>query len=175
MGYDLEWVELPPPVAAARDCFEAGLGCDHDVPCSETYHVLADPFQFSLNLAGMEFCRDGMRRAAMTYAAERPPFPDWPFASWQDWCSAEPSRRADYLAAERAVAAQTVAGMIGIPEFKFASNDSWIVGAQEICQALERYAVAPPALRAELEADDLWCQWLRWLRETIDHGGFTVG
>lgn len=175
MGYDFEWVELPAPAAAARDCFEALLGCDHGVPCDESYAILAEPFRFHLNISGMALCRDGMRRAAMTYEAEHQPFPDWPFAGSEDWQAADPSRRAEYDAAERVASAQTVPGMVGIPEFKFLSNGPWIVGTQEISEALERYEAASPVLRVEWEADELWCRWLGWLRETVDHGGFTVG
>jgi hypothetical protein len=174
VGYDFEWVGLPAPAAAARDCFEAFLGCEHGVPCHESYDILAEPFRFHLNIAGMALCRDRMRRAEMTYAAEPQPFPEWPFSS-EEWQAADPGRRAEYDAAERAASAQTVAGMVGIPEFKFLSNGPWIVGSQEIGQALERYAEASPVLRVEWEADTLWCQWLDWLRETVAHGGFTVG
>lgn len=80
MGYDFEWVGLPAPAAAARDCFEAFLGCDHGVPCHESYDILAEPFRF----------QDRMRRAAMTYEAEHQPFPEWPFSS-EEWRAADPS------------------------------------------------------------------------------------
>jgi len=87
------------------------------------------------------------------------------------WDSAE---RDEYNSAERAASAQTVAGKTGIPEFKLTSNGPWLVSADEIGQALDRYDAASPVLRSELEADELWRTWLEWLRETIDHGGFTV-
>jgi hypothetical protein len=80
VGYDFEWVGLPAPAAAARDCFEAFLGCDHGVPCHESYDILAEPFRF----------QDRMRRAAMTYEAEHQPFPEWPFSS-EEWRAADPS------------------------------------------------------------------------------------
>ncbi|WP_200882750.1 hypothetical protein [Amycolatopsis sp. MJM2582] len=176
MGYDLEWVDLPEPAAAARDRFEACLvRCVHVPHCASSYFELAAPFQFHLNVMGMAACREGMRRTAMTYEAEYRPFPAWPFADTEDWLSAAQDRRDEYDSAERAASAQTVAGMVGIPEFKLMSNGPWIVGDQEIGQALERYATAPAVLRSELEADELWRDWLAWLRETSGHGGFIVG
>ena len=175
MSYDLEWVELPEPAAAARDRYEADLGfCDHVPPCQEPYFTLARPYRFHLNAAGMGLCRAGMRRAAMTYQAEPRPFPAWPFTGAEDWRTADQSRRAAYNKAERAASAQTVPGMIGIPEFKLLSNGPWLVSSAEIRQALGSYQASAPGLQAELEADDLWRSWIEWLRETADHGGFTV-
>jgi hypothetical protein len=175
VSYDLEWVELPEPVAAARDRYEADLGfCDHVPPCQEPYFTLAEPYQFHLNIAGMGLCRAGMRRATMTYQAEHRPFPAWPFTGIEDWRTAEQSRRDAYNKAERAASAQTVPGMIGIPEFKLLSNGPWLVSAAEIRQALGRYQASSPGLQAELETSDLWRSWIKWLRETADHGGFTV-
>ncbi|MFF0389956.1 hypothetical protein ACFYS8_14895 [Kitasatospora sp. NPDC004615] len=179
MSYDLEWVELPEAAAEARtrweSCTARGLACDHVPRCSEAYFSLTAPFQFQLNLAGMAVCRDVMRRTGMTYPAEQQPFPAWPFKDIEDWRSADQARRDAYNAAERAASAQTVAGHTGIPEFKLLSNGPWLVGSQEITQALDRYEEEPADERAELETGDLWREWLGWLRETAAHGGFTVG
>ncbi|MBV6703161.1 hypothetical protein KV557_39755, partial [Kitasatospora aureofaciens] len=142
--------------------------------------ILATPlhgtpsFQFHLNVAGMAVCRDVMRRSGMTYRAEHHPFPAWPFKDVEDWRSADQARRDAYVAAERAASAQTVPGQVGIPEFKLLSNGPWLVGSQEIAQALDRYEEAPASVRAEPEADELWRDWLGWLRETMVRGGFTV-
>ncbi len=175
MGYDLEWWELPEPAAAARDSFEACLdACDHFPKCVERYLTLAEPYRFHLNITGMGYCRARMRHTMMTYEAESRPFPAWPFTGMEDWRAADQSLRDAYDEAERAASAQTVPGMIGIPEFKLLSNGPWLVGAEEIGQALGRYQASSPALRAELEADELWRDWVGWLRETADHGGFTV-
>lgn len=178
MSYDLEWVELPEAVAEARSrwesCTDSGLPCDHVPRCSESYFSLAEPFQFHLNVAGMAVCRDVMRRSGMTYRAEHHPFPAWPFKDVEDWRSADQARRDAYVAAERAASAQTVPGQVGIPEFKLLSNGPWLVGSQEIAQALDRYEEAPASVRAEPEADELWRDWLGWLRETMVRGGFTV-
>ncbi|GAB3174095.1 hypothetical protein FHX75_14320 [Micromonospora palomenae] len=122
----------------------------------------------------MAFCRDGMHRAGMTYQATSQPFPAWPFDGIDDWRSAFQSRRDAYNKAERAASAQTVAGMVGIPEFKLMSNGRWLIGAREIEQALSCYQASSPSLRAELEGDDLWVAWLDWLRQAISHGGFAV-
>src|SRR5258707_1265285 len=71
VSYELEWVELPEPAAAARARYEACLvPCEHVPSCQEPYFSLAEPFQFHLNIAGMAFCRAGMGRAAMTYQSE---------------------------------------------------------------------------------------------------------
>ncbi|RKN42835.1 hypothetical protein D7223_22385 [Micromonospora endolithica] len=110
----------------------------------------------------------------MVYHATPRPFPDWPFDGVEDWRSADRSRRDAYHEAERAASAQTVAGRTGIPVFKLTSNGPWLVGAQEIEEALGCYQGSSPSLRAELERDDLWVAWLDWLRQTVQHGGFTV-
>lgn len=176
MGYSFEWVDLPEPAATARSCYQAHLELgDLCRPCTDKYHSLAAAYQFHLNIAGMAFCRGGMRRAGMTYQATPQPFPEWPFDDTDDWRSADQSRRDTYHEAERAASAQTVAGMVGIPEFKLTSTGPWLVGRSEIEQALNLYQASSPSLRAELEGDDLWVSWLDWLRETFRHGGFTVG
>jgi hypothetical protein len=178
MGYDLEWADLPEPAAAARSRFEAcsDLGglCVHAPPCLEEYETLAVAFQFHLNVAGMAVCRDGMCRTGMTYQATPQPFPAWQFKGIDDWRSADQSRRDAYSEAERAASAQTIPGMVGIPQFKLTSNGPWLVGPKEIEQALNCYEASSPSLRADLEEDDLWMAWLDWLRETVSHGGFTV-
>ena len=178
MSYELEWVDLPEPAATARSRFEAcsdrGALCVHAPPCRGEYESLATAFRFHLNIAGMAFCRDYMRRAGMTYQATPRPFPAWPFDGIDDWRSADQSRRDAYDEAERAASAQTVAGMAGIPVFKLTSNGPWLVGRREIEQAMNCYQASSPSLRAELEGDDLWVAWLDWLRETVSHGGFTV-
>lgn len=178
MSYDLEWVDLPEAAAEARSrwesCTDRGLPCEHVPRCSESYFSLAEPFQFHLNVAGMAVCRDGLRRSGMTYQAEHQPFPVWPFKDIEDWQSADQARRDAFNVAERAASAQTVPGKVGIPEFKLLSNGPWLIGAEEIAQALDRYEEASAAVRAELETDGLWRDWLGWLRETAVHGGFTV-
>ncbi|WP_217920102.1 hypothetical protein [Actinomadura sp. BRA 177] len=148
--------------------------CEHAPPCMEHYFNLAEPYQFHLNAAGMGFCRVCMRRTAMTYEAEPHASPKWPFSSIEDWVTADQRRRDAYNKAERAASAQTVPGQIGIPEFKFLSNGPWLVSAREVQQALDRYDAAPSDLRADLESDTTWRDWLEWLRETTNHGGFAV-
>ncbi|MEU7609123.1 hypothetical protein [Micromonospora sp. NPDC049204] len=178
MSYDLEWTDLPEPAATARSRFEACSElrdlCVHAPPCLHEYETLAAAYQFHLNIAGMGLCRDGMRRTGMTYHGAPQPFPAWPFQGIDDWQSADQSRRDAYNEAERAASAQTVPGMLGIPEFKLTSNGPWLVGAREIDEALDCYQASSPSVRAELDGDDLWAAWLDWLRETVSHGGFTV-
>ncbi|MET7383187.1 hypothetical protein ABZT08_31040 [Streptomyces sp. NPDC005526] len=179
MSYELEWADLPEPAAAARERFQAwvdsGMPSEQAQTCAEPWFALQEAFQFDLNIAGMSVCREGMRRVGMSFQAEPQPFPVWPFEGLEDWRAADQSRRDAYEAAERAVLSQSVPGQIGIPEFKLRSNDSWLVSPKEIEQALDRYEASPAELRAELEADELWCDWLGWLRETVTHGGFRVG
>lgn len=146
----------------------------HPPPCRDEYEALAAASQFHLNIAGMAHCRDGMRRTGMTYQATPQTFPAWPFDGIDDWQSADQSRRDAYNEAERAASAQTIPGMVGIPEFKLTSNGPWLVGAREIEEALNSYQASSPSLRIKLEQDDLWVAWLDWLRQTVGHGGFTV-
>lgn len=178
MTYDLEWADLPEPAATARSryetCSDLEYLCVHAPPCLDEYSTLAAAYQFHLNISGMGFCRGGMRRTGMIYQATAQPFPDWHFDGIDDWRSADQSRRDAYNEAERAASAQTVPGLVGIPEFKLTSNGPWLVGTREVEQALDCYQASSPSLRAELERDDLWVAWLDWLRLTVMHGGFTV-
>ncbi|WP_422734425.1 hypothetical protein ACN26Y_05515 [Micromonospora sp. WMMD558] len=178
MSYDLEWADLPASAAAARSrleaCSDLGDLCVHAPPCLGEYETLAAAYQFHLNIVGMAFCRGGMRRTGMTYQATPQPFPAWPFDGIDDWHSADQRRRDAYKEAEQAASAQTVPGMVGIPEFKLSSNGPWLVGAREIEQALDCYQASSPILRAALEGDDLWAAWIDWLRQTVSHGGFVV-
>ncbi|MFC8617233.1 hypothetical protein ACFT9M_12550 [Micromonospora purpureochromogenes] len=120
MGYEFERVDLPEPAATARGRYQACSDlehlCVHAPPCWEEYQSLAAAYQFHLNIAGMALCRDCMRRTGMTYQAISQPFPAWPFNGIDDWRSADQSRRDAYHEAERAASAQTIAGMVGIPE-----------------------------------------------------------
>ncbi|MEU0155017.1 hypothetical protein, partial [Micromonospora fulviviridis] len=163
---------------ASSDAHGSSTGGTTAPTAADDHHHSARPFRaayhFHLNIAGMAFCRNRMRRTGMTYQATPQPFPDWPFDDIDDWRS-DQSRRNAYNQAERAASAQTVAGMVGIPEFKLTSNGPWLVGTREIEQALTLYQASSPSLHAELERDDLWVTWLDWLRQTVNHGGFTVG
>ncbi|MFI5938002.1 hypothetical protein [Actinoplanes sp. NPDC051494] len=67
---------------------------------------------------------------------------------------------------------QTTPGRTGIPAFKLASNDRWLVTVREIDEALAAYASAPAELRTTLEADATWASWLAWLAVAREHGGF---
>ncbi|MFG3697678.1 hypothetical protein ACGF5C_07115 [Micromonospora sp. NPDC047620] len=152
MGYSFEWADLPEPATTARSRHQAHIELGELCRvCTDKYHSLAAAYHFHLNIAGMAFCRDGMRRTGMTYQATAQPFPDWPFDDIDDWRSADQSRRNAYFEAERAASAQTVAGMVGIPEFKLTSNGPWLVGAREIEQALVLYQASSPSLHAEME------------------------
>ncbi|MET8357420.1 hypothetical protein [Micromonospora sp. NPDC005171] len=62
----------------------------------------------------------------MTYQATPQPVPDWAFDSFDDWRN-DQHRRDAYNAAERAAAAQTSLGKVGIPEFKLTSNGPRVV------------------------------------------------
>jgi hypothetical protein len=76
VGYDFEWAELPEPAMAARERYQTCLDrCNHFPPCDDAYSILAEPFQFHLNMMGMGLCRAGMRRTAMTYLATPQSFP----------------------------------------------------------------------------------------------------
>lgn len=178
VSFDFEWVELPEPAASARaryeECIDLAERCTHSPRCHATYSDLAAPYAYHLNAAGMSVIRTWMQRTCMTYPAKHQPFPPWPFASVEEWHRASADRRDAYNAAERAASVQTVSGMNGIPTFKTLTNGPWIIGPVEIREALDAYASASAEVRREAQTDALWNNWLEWLRETEQHGGFHV-
>ncbi|WP_405360008.1 hypothetical protein OG535_15045 [Kitasatospora sp. NBC_00085] len=176
--YDLEWEQLPEPAAAARARFETCVErlpeCPHTPGCRAEYEALVPDYRMTLDHHQMGVCREGMRRTRMSYEADEPDFPDWPFAGMADWYAAPQGVRDAHNAADRAAQAHRVSGMAGIPEFKMTESGPWLVGPEEITEALARYATAPAAVRRELEAGPVWPLWLDWLQETARHGGFRV-
>lgn len=79
-------------------------------------------------------------------------------------------RRANQAARDRAVEQPT-----GIPAYKFASNDRWLVSPAEITAALAVYDGL-----AQAEQDELfgslgdWDGWIAFLRRAVDRRGFRV-
>jgi hypothetical protein len=59
----------------------------------------------------------------------------------------------------------------GIPAYKLAMIDGFVVGPKEISQALCLIDAWPPS---DDEGDELWKSWLDFLRLAVDCGGFIV-
>ncbi|MFF2662743.1 hypothetical protein ACFVUH_35975 [Kitasatospora sp. NPDC058032] len=177
--FSLEWEELPEPAASARgryeDCLEHHPECPHAPHCREPYEAAVGEYRMVLDGHQLGVCREGMRRTGMSYPAEEPEFPDWPFATTAEWYAAPQDVRDAHKAADRAARVYRVPGMAGIPEFKVRESGPWSVGPEEIGEALGRYEAAPAGVRAELEGGGVvWPLWLDWLRDPAGRGGFRV-
>jgi hypothetical protein len=100
-------------------------------------------------------CRPARGQVGITYTAEPRPFPDGRSPALR---TGRPLIRADGTPTTRQNVQpprKRCPGEFGIPEFEFLSNGLWTVNAREVRQALDAL-------------------WRDWLRETTEHGGFTV-
>lgn len=83
------------------------------------------------------------------------------------------NRIAEYRAAYHAVIDGAEAEPTGIPSFKLANNDGFLVSVAEISAALTAYEAHPHADIAEMPVGDpTWGRWTAFLRRAQTHSGF---
>ncbi|MFD9792073.1 hypothetical protein ACFWXK_14105 [Streptomyces sp. NPDC059070] len=111
------------------------------------------------------------------------PFPSWPELSAYglekthlqqeaEADAATANRIAEYRAAHQAVADACEAQPVGIPRYKLAYNDGFLIPPAEITAALTAYEAHPHAAVAELPlGDPTWGHWMTFLRRAKDLGG----
>ncbi|MEU4620559.1 hypothetical protein AB0G04_11355 [Actinoplanes sp. NPDC023801] len=167
MAIDLELADCAAARSRLTACQQAGPLCAHEPDCEAAlYRLLAraaadrpgedNPWEFRYRK--FADINEKMERAGMGYPAQP-----------RTWDSGDENDRPGNDDDWRA---QTVPGRLGIPAFKLLSNDRWLITAKEIDEALDAYTRTPDGLRTELETDQKWQDWLRWLAVARDHGGF---
>jgi len=174
-SYEMHWVDLPPEAAAVRTAYDEFIDSllsdeePHDAnraregsSLREAYEKAMEPYSCRFNIAAMARCRWLMDRFGMMVRADAIPWDDPQFAA--------PTLEAS----EELAGAQRVAGTAGIPSFKVESNGPWLVHVDEIEAALNAYDAAGKRKRQRAERDSVWQMWVEWLRETREHGGFSV-
>ncbi|MDF9813045.1 hypothetical protein [Streptomyces sp. SPB162] len=83
------------------------------------------------------------------------------------------NRIAEYRAAYQAVLDAAEAEPTGIPTFKLANNDGFLVTVAEISAALTAYEAHPHVDIAEMPVGDpTWGRWTAFLRHAQTHSGF---
>ncbi|HEV8652836.1 MAG TPA: hypothetical protein VG276_26475 [Actinomycetes bacterium] len=134
---------------------------------------------FRLNIFGMGRYRDAMERLGMVFwPVEEPQFPKHE-AFGLAGCPDEDA--GDLTPAERAYLDQVQAvtdgpcmeETPGIPGYKLASNDGWLVRPLEIRSALKRYHDQGEPVPEGVEPG-YWAQWVGFLARCGRSGGFRV-
>lgn len=185
MGYDMYWVQQPPEDKAAygaafaifnqrvreRDVFE------RDTPENEQAQKVvlealsdmehAERYYFRLNVWGMQTAREKMQEIGMLCDPPGPSSTDWDGVPEYDE-NVDDGGPA-YRQAHDAIVSAHRGECPGIPYHKLCSNDGWIVTPAEIRPALERAALNVPS-----DPPEWWSDWLDWLQEAEQHGGFEV-
>lgn len=83
------------------------------------------------------------------------------------------NRIAEYRAAYQAVLDGAEAEPTGIPTFKLANNDGFLVTVAEISAAMSAYEAHPHVDIAEMPVGDpTWGRWTAFLRRAQTHSGF---
>jgi hypothetical protein len=161
----------------------------------------ADRSYFRLNMGGMARFGDVMMHLGMIQGVHQPyPFPDAPenvdndfyeqvyaikddlaAGKSQDTLPASPVALA-YAQALYALLSWTPAAPTGMADFKFGSNDGWVVTPAEITAALTTYRQhTGDTVRAALDkagiseqGQEHWVRWIGYLVYAESHGGFLV-
>jgi hypothetical protein len=139
---------------------------------------------FRLNIWGMGVCAQAMHRLGMLDTATKSLA--WPEReafgvddkTWADWDWERPGEDAPealrrYYEAHEKALSHRPEKPTGICDFKFSSNDGWIVTPEEITAALATYderiggGATPPE-------SDWWGDWIDYLRRAATRGGFRV-
>lgn len=180
MGYDMYHENKPASEVAAydqahahfeeavrkRDSFPAGSP-EHEAGQKEVdaaYDLMnkAEAYYFRLNIFGMNRYLGAMGELGMLDSLSRGP-------TTKDWNS----RRSE--AGYETLRTKTAAHPIGLPTYKFGSNDGWLVTPEEIKAALARYQKPGPEFFTAHEVEeDYWDEWIQFLERAVERGGFRV-
>jgi hypothetical protein len=181
----------------ARDRFprESQGRRDAQEDVDRTYAALnkADRSYFRFNVWGMSKVVGAMMALGAAYdgyADDRPPWPEYPDGYWDwqekpegDWTAEQVEVFRAYEKASQEVRDWSPPGGLGIPCHKFSTNDGWHVLPEEAFYAASTIRAAEPetvaeALRAAGMVEDdwpeYWAQWVQWLADSSEYGGFEV-
>ena len=131
-----------------------------------SYDELDNHFYFRLNISGMVQCRKLMAQRGMIFeGTERP----WPLR--EEFPTDEDYKRACDAHRDAADGDQP-----GIPVHKLSSNDGWLVTPIECMGALKVWDSLGEKDLPTLGREPVvwWPEWLEFLEEAAEHGGFRV-
>jgi hypothetical protein len=136
---------------------------------------------FRLNIFGMSRYREAMERLDMVFwpregTPEFPKLEQYGLTEWPD--EDDPAPRTDAQRAYLAAVEQVTDGPCleetpGIPGYKLASNDGWLVRPVELSTALALYRDHGEPIPENVEPD-YWTQWINFLEQSAASGGFRV-
>jgi hypothetical protein len=188
MGYDMYHEHQPAAELAAYDQaraeFDEALakrkpferGTPEWTEAQRTVDVAYDKmnrarsYYFRLNLGGMSKYLEAMDYLGMIDWEATPPLPrEWSAIDWD----ADEAKAEQYAESLRTRTSHAPRGM---PGYKFNSNDGWLVAPGEVKAALAHY-VHPDDPQFFIERDieeDYWNEWIQFLLNAVDRGGFRV-
>lgn len=130
-----------------------------------------DPTYFRLNIFGMGRYRGYMDKLGMLDTVTT--HPAWP--KWEgDWPEEGSTAYAEREAELERIVSTAAESPIGLPEFKFGSNDGWLVTPDEIRAALASYDESRAREVVGPDEIDYWSQWIAFLNRAAQNGGFRV-
>ena len=186
MGYDLFWTDPPDNKAAhnaARDQFDAAcktrdkyerdsvLHAAAQVQVERAYEAMdaAQPEYFRLNIWGMSDCRSHMSDFGMLCEPEPHTRDDWDEVNRRAAAAPEEDSEEIY----REILSDHRGECPGIPWWKLSDNSGWYVLPGEIRAALHSYLTKRNAGQEPPDAP-YWADWIQWLKDAAEHGGFRV-
>lgn len=181
MGFDLYWAKQPEGAGAANS---AADGPEH-FRLSESEMVKTLTVMTLLKMLDTDLMR-ALREAPADFGPdETPPL----YETNGNLIVYEPGTPEERWSRALRAAAERKTGLM--PSYKFVRNDGWLVTPTEIERSLARYdeifpdrnhqprsLPAPVAVNAdgtpEIEEVDWWGDFIDWLRQAAEHGGFRV-
>ena len=136
-----------------------------------------DPGYFRLNIWGMSaFCGYMDIVGMLDWGSPEPRFPDYGDGPWPEESTPSYEERQE---ASRLVTDWSAAEPVGIPRWKFGSNDGWLVTPAEIRSALalmESSGASEELAKVLAAGDDAdyWRAWIAYLQRAEKAEGFRV-
>ena len=139
---------------------------------------------FRLNIWGMSRCRQAMYELGMldtetsslewpereAFGVDDKTWADW---EWNEPADDDPEPLRRYWEAHREALSHHPEKPTGICDFKFSSNDGWIVTPEELAAALATYDERTGGGTAVPDFE-YWPDWIDYLRRAQTRGGFAV-
>lgn len=198
MGVDIEWVDLPEDVRAARNTMLDLKGTDEPTRFAAHCVYASSDAYFQTAWGCLEDLAHVMQQMDMLCAPPQPAFPVdpaydaieaqiWPIrehilhrAPLPEGITAEQVEtvRQHQHATDEVLARRPHVPARGIPAYKLSTNDAWVVHPDEIQTALtacEANQGMADHLLDNPHAREQWNEWVNFIRLAADHGGFRMG
>ena len=186
MGYDMTWIDPPDNEAAqkaANDQFNAAVRERDQFPRDSAEAAQAQkkvevawdamdnarPEYFRLNIWGMSDCRSHMADFGMICEPEPHTRDDWDEVNKRAADATEEESEDIY----REILSDHRGECPGIPWWKLSDNSGWYVLPAEIRAALHAYLTKRQEGK-EPPDTYYWADWIQWLKDAAEHGGFRV-